>query len=93
MKLQMVGMKQALKTEPRNTLPDNHAKPSGGAQMLGTTVKLQSEASSVKYGAGTPDGTRQMVGEQVKMSSKPFSGWQSNDTPMSNRNGEQKKIY
>lgn len=91
MKLQMVGDMQKLKLEPKNTLPDNRSKPSS-SQMLGTTVPIQSNATTVKFGAGTPNGTVQMdIASKVKMSDKPFSGWQSYDTPPSDRTIQQKK--
>lgn len=91
MQKQMIGEKVSPKSEPRNTLPDNHK--SGQSQMIGNTVPLQTSPSTVKYGAGTSNGTMQMTGEMQKLSTKPFSGWQSDNTGMSERTIEQKKVY
>ena len=80
-----------LKNEPRNILPDNHDR--FNVQMIGDKVKLQETPSTVKYGASTPNGELQMIGDAHKLSDKPFSGWQSYDTPVSDRTAEQKKGY
>ena len=80
-----------LKSEPRNVLPDSGK--GFNCQTVGTTVPLQSEPSTVKYGANTPNGTFQSFGETVPLKHTPISGWQSYDTPMSERTGQSKKSY
>jgi len=81
-----------LKSDPRNILHDPGK--SFNPQSTSTKVPLQSEPSTVKYGAGTPDGIRQMnSAETVKLNQKPMSGWQSYDTPMSDRTITQKKNF
>lgn len=83
---------QPLKTEPRNVLPDNHK--AFNLQTSSTPVlKLQTEPSTVKYGAGTPQGTFQTSADTVKLNKTPMSGWQSWDTPVSDRTIAQKKNY
>lgn len=89
--LQTFATTQPLKDSPRNILPDPGKN--YNVQMIGNQVKLQSEPSTVKYGAGTPDGQRQMVGSQVTLNSKPMSGWQSYPTPPSERTVASKKNF
>ena len=91
-KIDIIGVTQKLKLEPKNILPENHSQPTQ-RQMVGATVPLQTSVSTVKYGAGVPDGQRQMVGITVPLKDKPYSGWQSYDTPPSERTVVQKKSY
>lgn len=90
-KMQITGTKQALKTEPRNVLPDNHKSPN--LQTSSTKAPLKTEANTIKYGAGTPNGEMQITGTQVKLSDKPSLGWQSYTTPMSQRAIDSKKNF
>lgn len=91
MKAQIIGNSQPLKGEPRNVLPENHGKPQ--AQTIGTTVPLQTETAGVKYGAGVRSGQFQVIGEQIKMSDAPVLGYQSANTPMSQRAIDSKKAF
>lgn len=91
MNAQIIGNSQPVKSEPRNVLPENHGKPQ--AQTIGTTMPLQTVASNVKYGAGTRSGQFQVIGEQIKMSDAPVLGYQSANTPMSNRAVDSKKGF
>ena len=90
-KIQVVGTEQKLKSEPRNVLPDYNKKPD--AQLVGTQVKLQQDASSVKYGSGTKSGEMQIVGSKIPLSDKPYLGYQSYSTPMSERAIRSKKDF
>ena len=93
MKYQTTSMKPvSMKTEPRNVLPDNH-KPFNLQTTSSPVLKLQTETSSVKYGAGTPHGTFQTSGDKIKIGTKPILGYQSADTPMSERAVESKKSF
>lgn len=91
MKAQIIGNYQPVKTEPRNVLPENHGKPQ--AEMIGTHVPLQVETSNIKYGAGTKSGKFQVIGAQIKMSDAPVLGYQSANTPMSERAVDSKKGF
>lgn len=91
MQKQIIGNTVTPKETPKSVLPDNHK--SGQSQMIGNTVPLQTSPSTVKYGAGTSNGTMQMTGEMQKLSTKPFSGWQSDNTGMSERTLQMKKGY
>jgi len=91
MKAQIIGTSQPVKNEPRNVLPENHGKPQ--AQTIGTTMPLQTEASSVKYGAGTHSGKFQVIGDKISMSDAPVLGYQSANTPMSQRAIDSKKAF
>lgn len=91
MNAQIIGNSQPVKSEPRNVLPENHVKPQ--AQTIGTTVPLQTAPSSEKYGAGVRSGKFQVIGEQIKMSDAPVLGYQSANTPMSQRAIDSKKGY
>lgn len=93
MKYQTTSMKPVpMKTEPRNVLPDNH-KPFNLQTTSNPVLNLQTAPSTVKYGAGTPHGTFQSSGDKVKLGTKPMLGYQSADTPMSNRAVESKKSF
>lgn len=91
MNAQIIGNYQSVKTEPRNVLPESHAKPQ--AQTIGTTVPLQTTPDASKYGAGTKSGKFQVIGEQIKMSDAPVLGYQSANTPMSERAVASKKGF
>ncbi len=91
MKAQIIGTTQPVKSEPRNVLPENHGKPQ--AQTIGTTVPLQTTPSNVKYGAGAHSGKFQVIGDQIKMSDAPVLGYQSANTPMSERAVDSKKGF
>lgn len=91
MNAQIIGNSQPVKSEPRNVLPENHGKPQ--AQTIGTTVPLQTSPSNLKYGAGTRSGQFQVIGEQIKMSDAPVLGYQSANTPMSQRAVDSKKGF
>ena len=90
-KIQVVGTEQKLKDSPRNVLPEFNKKPD--AQLSGTQIKLQQDASSVKYGAGTKNGEMQLNGTKIPLSDKPFLGYQSYSTPMSERAIRSKKDF
>jgi hypothetical protein len=87
----MIGDKVALKSDPLNVLPDNHKM--GSYEFSGDRIKLQSEPSSVKYGANTPNGEFQHSGDKIKLQSKAYSGFQNHKTPMSSRAVAQKQNY
>lgn len=91
MKAQIIGTYQAVKTEPRNVLPEGNVKPQ--AQAIGTSIPLQTAPSSEKYGAGVRGGKFQVIGEQIKMSDAPVLGYQSANTPMSERVISSKKGF
>lgn len=89
-KLTTIGSKSPLKTEPRTMLPESPKAPT--IQTIGTKSPLKESPGPV-YGSGTPDGERQIVGTQIKLNDIPRLGWQSIDTPMSNRAVDSKKNY
>lgn len=91
MNAQIIGNSQPLKNEPRNVLPEYHAKPQ--SQTIGTTVPLQTSPSNLKYGAGTRSGQFQIIGDKVAMSDTPVLGYQSANTPMSQRAIDSKKSF
>lgn len=91
MNAQIIGNTQPLKSEPRNVLPENHGKPQ--AQTIGTTVPLQTAPANVKYGAGVKSGQFQVIGEKIQMSDAPVLGYQSANTPMSQRAVDSKKGF
>lgn len=93
MKYQTTSMKPVpMKMEPKNVLPDNH-KPFNLQTTSTPVIKVQTATSTVKYGAGTPHGTFQSSGDKVTIGTKPMLGFQSADTPMSNRAVESKKSF
>lgn len=91
MNKQIIGTYQVLKNEPRNVLPESPVKPK--AQMIGTAIPLQTTPSGEKYGSGTRSGKFQVIGEQIKMSDAPILGYQSANTPMSERTVSSKKSF
>ena len=93
MKYQSTSMKPVpMKLEPRNVLPDNH-KPFNLETSSDPVIKMQTSPSTVKYGAGTPQGVFQSSGDKVQLGTKPMLGYQSYETPMSNRAIESKKSF
>jgi hypothetical protein len=83
--------KPKLSTGPKSMLPENHAKP----QMQATSQKapLQTSPSDVKYGANTPNGKFQTVADKIKLNMTPQKGYESANTPMSNRAEDASKVY
>ncbi len=91
MKAQIIGTYQAVKTEPQNILLEGYVKPQ--AQAIGTALPLQTTPSNEKYGAGVRSGKFQVIGDQIKMSDAPILGYQSANTPMSQRSISSKKFF
>lgn len=91
MNLKTTASKQSLKNEPKNVLPENHAKPN--AQIIGTKIPLQTSPTDVTYGANTPNGKVQVIGDKIKLNQTPQKGYESANTPMSNRAEDQSKGY
>lgn len=93
MKYQTTSMKPVpMKTDPRNVLPDNH-KPFSLQTTSNPVLKLATTPNGVKYGASTPNGTFQTSGDKIKIGTKPMLGYQSANTPMSDRAIESKKNF
>ena len=91
MNLKTTALQSSLKNEPRNVLPENHQKPQ--MEAIGTKVPLQGAPSNVKFGADTPNGKHQIIGTKIAMSDKPVLGYQSANTPMSERAIDSKKGF
>jgi hypothetical protein len=91
MNLKTTASQSPLKNEPKNVLPENHQKPQ--MQASGDKVQLQTAPSNVKYGANTPNGKLQLIGDKISMGQSPVLGYQSANTPMSDRAVDSKKGY
>lgn len=91
MQKQIIGTYRELKTEPRNVLPEGPKKPQ--AQAIGTTMPMQTSPTMAKFGAGVSSGKFQIIGDQIKMSDAPVLGYQSANTPMSERAIASKKNF
>lgn len=91
MNLKTTALNQPVKTEPRNVLPENHAKPN--LQSIGTKMPLDTAPTAVKYGANTPSGKMEIIGDKIKLNQSVQSGYASGNTPMSNRTDESKKGF
>jgi hypothetical protein len=91
MNLKTTASQSPLKNEPKNVLPENHQKPQ--MQASGDKAPLQTTPSNVKYGANTPNGKLQLIGDKISMGQSPVLGYQSANTPMSDRAVDSKKGY
>jgi hypothetical protein len=91
MNLKTTGQQQSLKNEPKNVLPENHAKPQ--MQSIGTKMPLDTAPTAVKYGANTPNGKMQVIGSKISLGQSPVLGYESANTPVSNRVSDSKKGF
>lgn len=91
MNLKSTASKESLSKGPGSMLPENHGKPQ--AQSIGTKVPLNTAPADAKYGSGTPNGKMQVIGDAIKLNKTPQKGYDSANTPMSNRAVDQSKGY
>jgi hypothetical protein len=92
MNLKTTALKSNLKDSPRTTLPEN----TKSVDLQSTSLKpkgFQTEPTSVKYGANTPNGELQTTSLKLKLSNTPSLGYESANTPMSNRAVDSKKNF
>lgn len=92
MDLQSKAQKQSLRDSPRTALPEN----TKGIDLQCSALKpkgFQAEPSTVRYGANTKSGEFQISGDKIKLSDKPTLGYESANTPMSNRAVDSKKSF
>ena len=91
MNLKTTALKEPLSNGPGNVLPENHAKP----QLKTTALKspLDTAPTQVTYGANTPNGKIQTSSFKPALNMKPQKGYESANTPMSNRAVDQSKGY
>ena len=92
MDLQSKSQKAPLKDSPRNVLPENNDSMSLQTSSL-RPKGFSTEPTSVKYGANTPNGMLQTSSDKIKLSNTPALGYESANTPMSNRAVDSKKNF
>ena len=92
MQLQTVASKQNLKTGSGQDMAQDGGK-SPNLQTAALKPKIQTSPTVVKYGSSTPDGERQLVGDSIAFSQTPKLGYQSANTPMSDRAVANKKGF
>ncbi len=84
-KFQLIGDEQKLSKGPRSAEP--HGFSGGKFQLLGDQVKMSEKPVPLQqYRAGTGHGKFQNVGDKVSLSETPHKGWNSYNTPISERN-------
>ena len=92
MELKTTALKSNLKDSPRTMLPEN----TKSVDLQTTALKpkgFSTEPTSVKYGANTPNGMLQTSSDKIKVSNTPTLGYESANTPMSNRAVDSKKNF
>jgi len=87
-KYESSGDSQTLKDSPRTMEYEKHSN--GSYQFSGDDLNMSpTPVPDQIYNKGIDGGTFQEVGDHLDMSKTPRRGWQGQDTPMSERNGEQ----
>lgn len=88
---QITGDKQPLQNGPGNYT--NSRFQGGSKQITGDDVSLKSTPSRLtEFSKGESGGTMQILGDDQKLKeNSAFHGWQSYNTPMSDRSEEQSK--
>lgn len=61
-------------------------------QLLGTEAPIKHTPSNLMpINAGTGHGSRQTLGSEAPLNTRPYHGWCSHETPMSQRDEKQSK--
>lgn len=81
---QLIGDKEKLKSGPRSM--DRTEFSGGKFQAVGDSVSLKQTPVPLQQNKkGVSGGTFQKIGDSVTLGKTPIKGWQSHDTPISNR--------
>lgn len=87
--MQVIGDKEKLKNEPRTVTPTPFS--GGKMQAVGDTISQMKDTPVSMAPKAFAGGTIQKVGSDVALKDTPRHGWQSFDTPMSQRAIKQSK--
>jgi len=81
---QLIGDKEKLKSGPKSM--DRTEFSGGKFQAVGDSVSLKQTPVPLQHNRkNVSGGTFQKVGDSVTLGKTPIKGWQSHDTPISNR--------